>query len=103
MLVAGVKKGLLEKRKIKQLLGKKLDLYEQMKKQWSKHQVFGHTKNQSWTFHLSQINPSYLKLFFFVILHRCFPKTERPSLQNKKISVYGQKVFASILVNIMYK
>lgn len=75
--------------------GEKLNLYEQIKNQWSKHQVLGHIKNQLWIFNLSQINLSCLKLtlfFSFFVLHRCFPKRERPSLQNKK-SLYMVKKY----------
>lgn len=73
---------------MKQLLCKKLNLCEQIKKQWSKHQGFGHMKDQSLSFHLSQINviPKNHPLFSFSVLHRCFPKRKRPSTVEQKIS-----------------
>lgn len=56
-----------EKNGTKQHPCKKLNLCEQVKRQSSKHQGFGHTKNQFLSFHLSQINLPYLKLTLFFL------------------------------------
>lgn len=76
-----------EKNEMKQLLCKKLNLCEQIKKQQSKQQSFAHLKNQLLSFHLTQMNLSYLKLtlfFLFLFYIEVSPKGKDLPLQNRK-------------------
>lgn len=76
-----------EKNGMEKLLHKKLNLCEQVEKQWHKHQGFGHTKNQLLTFHLPQINLSYRKLTLFFLFLFCLvvsPRGKDLPLRNRR-------------------